>query len=355
MMHKNTKRTALVKVLILCLLFLAFPELALAQDWGPVLVKVGDARVEPLSSVILVPGTIISRDDASLSAEVEGRLVQVAEVGDTVKAGEPVAVIEDDQLRLRKQELQAEIRRAQARLEFLENEVKRFATLAETNLASANQLEQARSEQDVAKGDLDVARARLAQNEDQLARTRLQAPFDGVVVERLMNPGERVSDGGLVVRLVNPNNLEVVARAPLEFYRFSKPGDELSLSAGKIVFQARIRTIVAVGDEKTHQFELRLDLNGQDFPVGQTVRVSIPTSDSREVLTVPRDAIVLRPGGASIFVIDESMQARQVSVSTGMGSGDRVEVSGDVSNGDRVVTRGNERLQPGQSVSIMDS
>jgi RND family efflux transporter MFP subunit len=126
-----------------------------------------------------------------------------------------VARVEDETLRLLNQELQAEIRRAEARLEFLANEVRRFATLAETNLASANQLEQARSEQAVAQGDLDVARARLAQNNDQLARTRILAPFDGVVVERMMRPGERVADGGVVVRLVNQERLEVVARAPL--------------------------------------------------------------------------------------------------------------------------------------------
>jgi len=272
-----------------------------------------------------------------------------------VKAGEPVALIEDGNLRLLQVELQAEIRRAEARMAFLENEVGRFATLAKTNLASATQLEQARAELAVAQGDLDVARARLAQNNDQLTRTRLLAPFDGVVVERLMNPGERVVDGGVVVRLVDPNNLEVVARAPLEYYAYSQPGEQLSLLAGEQNLLATIRTVVAVGDENTHQFELRLDLPGQPFPVGQTVRLAVASSDSREVLTVPRDALVLRPEGTSIFVINAEQQAQQVTVRTGLGSGDRIEVSGEVNAGDRVVIRGNERLQAGQSVEIMDS
>src|SRR5688572_31568736 len=191
------------------LTLLLVPQLVTAQDFGPTLVKVADARVQSLSSVVQVPGTVVSRDDAELSAEVDGRLLEVAEVGTTVKTGEPVAVIEDEALRLRNQELQAEIRRAEARMEFLANEVSRFATLAKSDLASANQLEQARSEQAVAQGDLDVARARLAQNNDQLARSRLLAPFDGVVVERMLQPGERVVDGGVVVRLVGQHRLEV--------------------------------------------------------------------------------------------------------------------------------------------------
>jgi RND family efflux transporter MFP subunit len=275
-------------------------------------------------------------------------------VGTKVRAGEPVARVEDETLRLLNQELQAEIRRAEARLEFLANEVRRFATLAETNLASANQLEQARSEQAVAQGDLDVARARLAQNNDQLARTRILAPFDGVVVERMMRPGERVADGGVVVRLVNQERLEVVARAPLEYFAFSKPGNVLQLSAAGQELSANIRTVVAVGDEQTHQFELRLDLPGRPFEPGQTVRVAVPSSPAQRVLTVPRDAVVLRPEGATVFVIDSQQQAQQVTVRIGLGNGDRVEVHGGVNAGDPVVIRGNERLQPGQTVQVQD-
>lgn len=336
-------------------LLLVLPLCGAAQDFGPTLVKVAAARMQSLSSVVLVPGTVVSRDDARLSAEVDGVLLEVAEVGTVVKKGEPVAVVEDEVLRLRQLELQAEIRRAEARMEFLANEVNRFATLAKTNLASVNQLEQARSEQAVAQGDLDVAKARLAQNTDQLARTRVLAPFDGVVVERMMRPGERVSDGGVVVRLVDQDRLEVVARAPLDYFAFSQPGAVLGLKAGEQELQATIRTVVAVGDENTHQFELRLDLEGQPFQVGQTVRVAVPSSAAREVLAVPRDAVVLRPEGASVFVIDAQQQAQQVQVSTGLGSGDQVEVRGDIKPGDRVVIRGNERLQPGQSVQVMDS
>lgn len=354
-MSKNKLYPRIDGLARLFVLLLLAPLLASAQDFGPTLVKVADARVQSLSSVLLVPGTVVSRDDARLSAEVDGRLLVVAEVGTAVKAGEPVAVVEDQALRLRSQELEAEIRRAQARMEFLANEVSRFATLAKTNLASANQLEQARSEQAVAQGDLDVAKARLAQNNDQLARTRLLAPFDGVVVERMMQPGERVADGAVVVRLVGQQRLEVVARAPLEYFAFSRPGATLTLTGGGQELQAVVRTVVAVGDENTHQFELRLDLDGQPFQVGQTLRVAVPSSAAQEVLTVPRDAVVLRPEGASVFVIDAQQQAQQVSVRTGLGSGDNVEVSGEIKAGDRVVIRGNERLQPGQTVQIMDS
>ena len=116
-----------------------------------------------------------------------------------------------------------------------------------------------------------------------------------------------------------------------------------------------MRAVVAVGDENTHQFELRLDIDSGMFPIGQTLRVSVPTSDMKEVLVVHRDALVLRPEGISLFMVDSDNNAQQVSVTTGIGSGDHIEVHGPIAAGDRVIIRGNERLQPGQAVNVAES
>ena len=338
---------------LLALLLLA-PALAAAQMGGPALVRVVPAVIKDIAPVTMVPGTVVSRNDARLSAEVPGRLTEVLDVGTLVQKGDPVAVIEDTTLRLRNTELKAQVRRAESSLRFLENEENRFAQLVDSNLAAITQLEQTRSDRDVALGDLEIARARLEQNEDQLARTRILAPYAGIVVERLMMPGERVEEGGNVVRLVDQANLEVIARAPLEYYAFVHAGQELVLQAANVLETGTVRTVVAVGDLNSHQFELRVDLEGSPFPVGQTLRVSLPVSDSREVLTVNRDALVLRAKGQSVFVVAEDNTARQVQVSIGVGQGEDVEVIGDVQPGDQVVIRGNERLQPGQEVSIME-
>ena len=335
-------------------LLASVPVLAWPQMGGPALVKTAEAVVKDIAPVTRVAGTVVSRNDARLSAEVTGRLTSVADVGTEVKAGEPVARIEDTALRLRNAELAAQVTRAEARLRFLESEEQRFSQLAADNLAAVTQLELTRSDRDVARGDLDIAKARLEQNRDQLIRTEILAPYSGIVVERLMTPGERVEEGGEVVRLVDQQHLEVIARAPLDYFSFIQPGQSVALSAGNVQSMGVVRRVIAVGDENTHQFELRIDLDGRLFPVGQTLRVAIPTSASREVLTVPRDALVLRPEGQSIFVVDANNQAQQVAVTVGVGQGGDVEVLGDISPGDTVVIRGNERLQPGQDVSVMD-
>ena len=351
------------------LLLMLFVSAASAQWGGASPVQVGEARLTSMAPTMQVAGTVVSRQDALLSSEVEGRLVSVADVGTQVEAGDVVARIEDVTLRLRSQELAAEVTRAEARLRFLEAELVRLERLAETNLAAVSQIDQTRSERDVAASDLVVVNSRLSQAEDQLDRTRITAPFPGVIVERRAQAGERVAVGNAVVRLVNPDNLEVVARAPLNYYRYVRAGDELAVSADRdAIIIAPVRTVVSVGGENQHVFELRLDLNhgiqsdpqidknpntqAPLLPVGQTVRVTVPTADVREVLAVPRDALVLRGDGITLFIVNEDNTARRIRVTTGIGEGEWIEVRGPVQAGDQVVVRGNERLRPGQEVSV---
>lgn len=316
-------------------------------------VRVAYASIQALAPETIVPGTVVSRNNAKLAAEVTGRLLEIADVGTVAAMGDVVAKIEDTAIRLRRGELQAEVQRAKARLQYLENEEGRYVQLAKSNLAAVTKLDETRSDRDVSRGDLQVAKSRLAQVEDQLSRSRIVAPFNGIVVERLMMPGERVDTGQNVVRMVDQQNLEVIARAPLDYYSFVRAGQALRLTTGSIVANGVVRTVVAVGSENTHLFEIRLDIESNSYPVGQTLRVSIPTSDARQALVVPRDALVLRPEGISVFVVGADQKARQVRVVTGIGTGDQIEVSGELNAGDTVIIRGNERLKPGQSVSVM--
>jgi RND family efflux transporter MFP subunit len=334
---------------MLAALFLAGP--ALAQFGGAAPVEVAAAERREMTPTMQVAGTVLSRSDATLSAEVDGRLVEVADVGTRVAAGDVVARIEDTSLQLRVSELEAEIARGNARLKFLDAELERVQRLAETNLAAASQIDQTQSERDIAQSDLAVTRSRLEQLQDQIERTRVRAPFPGVVVERVARAGERVGVGARIVRIVNPDSLEVVARAPLRYYRYVRPGSTLSIDADGLSFDAPLRTVVSVGNEDLHVFELRLDVE-EPLPVGQTVRVTIPTAELREVLAVPRDALVLRGSGTAVYVVAEDGSARRASVSTGIGQGDWIEVAGPVQAGDRVVVRGNERLRDGQAVDI---
>lgn len=335
----------------LCLLL---PAVALAQGGPPpAVVRVAEARMASLSPSIQVPGTIVSRGDARISAEVGGRLTWIAEIGTSIAAGEPVARIDDAELLLQRDEFRGVLASQESRRGFLEREADRLRRLAAENITAKNLLDEVETNLQSATSDILVARARLGQIELQLERTRLRAPFSGVVTERLRTPGEHTSVGDEIVRLVDPASLELVARAPLSSLGFVGPGTELQFHSQWHAGAGTISTLVPFGDSRSHMFELRLSIPPQPWRVGENVRLSVPTAAATEVLAVPRDALVLRREGATVFRIADDGTAEQVDVLPGLGAGEMVAVTGRLSAGDRVVVRGAERLRPGQQVNIV--
>jgi multidrug efflux pump subunit AcrA (membrane-fusion protein) len=113
-----------------------------------------------------------------------------------------------------------------------------------------------------------------------------------------------------------------------------------------------VRTIVPFGNPQSHMFEVRLDADPEIWTVGESARLSMPTADAKEVLAVPRDALILRREGASIFKVNPDMTVQQVSVITGLGAGTQIEVFGEIQPGDQVVIRGAERLSDGMAVNV---
>lgn len=336
------------------LLMAMLPATVAAQGGPPAaLVHVDEARIQRLAPSAQVPGTVISRNDARLAAEVTGRLVWIAEIGARVAVGEPVARIDDTNLLLQKQEYEGTAESEESRRGFLEREAGRLRRLAADNIGAKNRLDEVESDLRASTSNLAVARARLAQVQVQLERTRLRAPFGGVVTERLRNPGEHTTVAQEIVRLVDPDHLEVVARAPLPILTFVEIGDTLPVIGARLTEEGRVRTMVPFGDGRSHMFELRVDVDAGNWRVGDTVRLAVPSAEPTEVLAVPRDALVLRREGVSVFRVTPDGLAEQVTVIPGVGSGDMIAVSGPLEPGDRVIVRGAERLRPGQPVQVV--
>jgi hypothetical protein len=111
-----------------------------------------------------------------------------------------------------------------------------------------------------------------------------------------------------------------------------------------------VRAIVPVGDTASRTIEVRLSLPSGAAFVGDAARVLIPSAAPRQVVAVPRDALVLREDNTYVFKVDKKDQAQRVAVETGSEDGLMVEVRGPIAAGERVIVRGAERLETGQKV-----
>ena len=272
-------------------------------------------------------------------------------MGTVVKEGETVARLEDVTFKLLEMEAEGRVAREQARVKFLESEKERLTRLAANNLSAKSQLDQVESDLAVAQSDEKIAQVQLGLAKVSMHVTQIRAPFNGIVTERLRNIGERLNVADDVIRVVDPNSLEVVARAPLNTVNFIKEDAVVEIHNDFHSDEASVRVIVPFGNPQSHMFEIRLDVDPNVWTVGESVRLSMPTADVKHVLAVPRDALVLRREGASVFKVKEDNTVEQVSVITGLGDGSHIEVIGELAEGDQVVIRGAERLSPGMQVN----
>ena len=151
-----------------------------------VVVEVATASVARVAPRRWAPGDVVSRNDARLATSAEGRLEYVAEVGTRVRAGERVAKLEDEGLKLQAEDAKAEVARIDAQRAMSARQLERLEKLA-NNSISQTQLDEVRSQLAMLTAQWEQAQVRHRAALHDLEQTELRAPFPGVVTERLAN------------------------------------------------------------------------------------------------------------------------------------------------------------------------
>jgi len=321
---------------------------------APAIVEIGQATASKLAPTRWVPGSVVSRDDARIASAEAGRLDFVAEVGTRVKAGERLAKLDDQALRLRRDELLAEVRRTEAKRALSQTQLERLSKLEASNAIAKTQLDEARALLENDGQTTARARAQLRQIEHDIDQADVRAPFSGIVTERFAQRGEYLQIGANIVHFVDTEHIEARVQAPLALADKIRPGMQVSMRKGDAEQPATVRAVVPVGDERARQFEMRVGVDPAFALVGSAVEVALPetAAAAEAALAVPRDALVRRQDRTYVIRVTGDNKAEQVVVTPGTSSGDLVEVRGALNIGDRLVVRGAERLSVGQSVAV---
>lgn len=332
---------------------------ALAQEWEMPPSPVEVARVENISlaASINIPANVISQNYGWLSAETTGRVKSIKAIGTQVKTGDIIAEINTITLRAQRKEQLASLNSAEAQISYLRNQVTRLLELRARNIAAISQLEETQSQLNVAISSKAAAQSRIAQVDIGLAASKIRAQFDGVITEQGIKQGEWASPGREIARVVNLDSKEIVARTALTNIRFINVGDILNLSDNKNTGSAKVVALVPFGEITDGVYELRMSLESGDWRVGENILAQIPQSKGESVLSVPRDAIILRTDGSTVIKVNADNSFERIEVSTGLGNGDRIAVTPlnvELKSGDRVIIRGGERLQDGSEIVIKE-
>jgi RND family efflux transporter MFP subunit len=341
--------------LVCALLVIGASGQALAQDFPPARVEVATAELRDMAPAVEVSGTVVSLNDSRVASEVEGVLTWLADVGTPVDTGDVIARIDPWLARIALTRAEANVARLETDYHYRQRQLERTKELAERASASKTLLDETRAQRDQAEHSLSDARAALDRARADLERTNIRARFAGHVTERLAAVGEYVAVGEDVIRLVDTHRIEIALPASISLSRFIKPGMLVPVQSGDVQKEHPVRTVVPVGDEVSRMVEVRLSVGDSEWLVGTPVQVSLPSSDAVSTVAVPRDALVERAGSAYVYKVNDDNTAEQVMVRESATVGLWVGVARGISEGDRVIVRGAERLQPGQAVEVIES
>jgi RND family efflux transporter MFP subunit len=325
----------------------------------PVLVGVENlfvAETDTLGNGPTVSGTLVAEREATVRAEVQGIVLEVAvEDGQRVARGQLLGRITDDAVRDQVVSAQSAVRTANEAFVVAQRNAERAEKLAKAGALADRELEQARWSVTNAEGALADARARLASAEKQWAQTQLRAPIAGIVSERHVNAGDVAQQGTALFTVVDPRSLRLEAQIPvaaLEALRLGTPVPFAVDGYGDRQFEGRVIRINPAVDPATRQVRVTVALPNQG---GQLVaglfaqgRAAV---ELRAGIVVPTSAIDRRGIRPTVTRVKSGL-AERVEVTVGIEdpTSDRVEITSGLAEGDTVIIGSARGIQPGTRV-----
>lgn len=345
-------------------------EAALAQH-DSARVRVDAVKTEPLDRTVPVIGRLVARQAGVVSARINGPVDRFqVEVGDRVDAGDVIAVLTKDSLEARRDlaasqlaEAEAQIKTKEASLALARQEARRLEGLKDSAAFNQSRYEDVQQEVAVARAEVAEAEAnaqtysaemRLA--EINLSHAQVVAPYAGAIAQRRTEAGAYLQVGDPVVDMIADGSLEIEADVPFRNIIGLAPGTAVSIALDDgTKHWAIVRAVVPEENPLTRTRTVRFvpEFGETLGPLAadQSVTVQIPTGAPRTVVSVHKDAVIKRGDQSIVYVVAKgSAQLRTVHLGEAVGS--RLEVLDGLNAGDLVVVRGNERLQPGDKVSI---
>ncbi len=340
----------------------------------PTLVELNDVIRQPLVQTFPITGRLIASQKSEIAARIKGSVRKIlVDVGDRVKEGQILAELDVDRLKLEAELRSADVLQArakwkssQAQVDLLNQELKRLERLRKSVAFSQARFEDKKQEVVKASSAVDESAASLkrARAQRDLARIDLKdatirAPFPGAILVRHVSPGAYINAGSRIVTLMDDESMEIEADVPSVRLSGLPPGRVIDvLLDNDTKIKAVVRAIIP--DEnplaRTRAVRLDPDMTGSKVKLvaNQSVVIEVPQGQIRDVITVPKDAIVNRQSGTIVYVFEKGM-VRPAPVEIGQSFGGKFEIISGLLPGQKVVVKGNELLRPGQRVRVNQS
>lgn len=286
-----------------------------------------------------------AEDQADVVAKVPGVVEKIfVEEGDKVEAGQPLAQLDTERLKL-------ELARAGANLRKLENELERNKQVYEKKLISSDAFERMKYEFEAQKAAYDLAAL------EQKYGT-IRAPIAGTISTRHIKTGNMIQANETAFTITDFDPLHAIIHVPereLAKLRLNQPAQVLVDALPGQIIPGFVKRISPVIDGQSGTFKVTVEVEPGDLPVrpGMFGRVNIVWATHADALLIPKNAVLSDRGEPAVFVIEDTIAKRKL-VETGLIDGERIEVLSGLSAGEQVVTTGQHSLKEGTKVEILE-
>lgn len=323
------------------------------------LITTTQARVVALEIAERTLGTLMAVKDPAIAAEVAGKVVKMlARSGQSVKKGQLLAQIDATDSEYQAASDQGEIARLQALLVQQERMVARQTELLQKNFISKNALDDVIAQRDALKNQQTSALAKAGLSRNNVGKTRVVAPFDGVIEVQVASTGDYIKLGDPLFRFVANDRL----RADLPFPESAAPRLKAGMPVRLNTPLAPDETIAAViedirptvGEGNRAVLAIaRLD-NPGPLKGGASVNATVITGRKDNAVLVPEQSVVLRPAGKVVYLITDG-KAKQQVVAVGSKQGGMIEVISGLSGGETLALDGAGFLSEGATVNVKET
>ncbi len=331
--------------------------------------KAVEVPVRPVKAMIVPPpapervltysGVISPRIESTLGFRVSGKIVQrYVNVGDRVTAGQKIARLDEQDLKLAENSARAAVAGAKSRFAVARDALERANSLFPNGFIAKAAVDQRKLEYDSAKSALDAAQDQLSQAVNATGYALLLAGEDGIVTSVRAEPGQVVSIGQPVITLALANDIEVSVAVPEQEIVKLKAGSPASIAlwpAPDISSEGRVREIAGAADAASRTYGVRVTVAKPvpEMRIGMTASVSFRLHQNIPATVIPLAALTERGGKTVAFAVDtasEAVSQREVAVD-GL-SEDGVRIKAGLNPGEVVVTGGVQFLQDGMRVRL---
>lgn len=344
------------------LLALAFLSAALADAQPAAPVAITTASSDTIVQEVALTGSLSSPRRARLAPEVEGRVTEVlVDAGVRVADGEPLVRLDQELSRIELRQTEASVREARANLADARRRLREAENLAARDTIGQSELEARRAEVQQLEAALMQREAERDFRTAMLERHTLNAPFAGVINQRMIDVGERASPDEPVLELVATERLRLDLAIPQSYFGAITTDTAVRIRVDArpdAPIEGRIDTIIPVSDSGSRTFRARVELDNSDghLTPGMSARATLRIQTGSSGVVIPQDALMRYPDGRTVVWIAEgdgtTRTVREQQVRTGLQFDGRIAVREGLEAGTPIVTEGNEALQDGQEVRI---